>query len=151
MNQPDPADETLPIHIYQKLPNLMSLTRPLRETVVLALRERDFDDETIDEIALVATEVVNNSFEHASEERLHEVEVEMWVYQEKWVMKIRDEGKGRLRQEDFDFEGKGPPAHFGERGRGTYLIWSFSDKVTVRDLPEGGTEVEIVKYREKRP
>jgi anti-sigma regulatory factor (Ser/Thr protein kinase) len=128
----------------------MGLTRPIREIITVSLQERGFGEETIDEIALVATEVVNNSFEHASDQAFHEVEIDMLIDDEKWVMKVRDEGHGRLRQSDFEFEGKGPPAHFGDRGRGTFLIWSFSDRVTVRDCPNGGTEVEIVKYRESQ-
>ena len=127
----------------------MGLTRPVREIITVTLQERGYDEEAIDEIALVATEVVNNSFEHASEEDIHDVEIDMEVDTVKWVMKVRDKGSGRLTQEDFEFEGKGPPAHFGDRGRGTFLIWSFSDQVTVRECPNGGTEVEIVKFREE--
>lgn len=146
MDDPSHADAP-PIVIGIRLPNLMCLTRPLREFITTTLRTQGFEEEEIEEIALVATEVVNNSFEHASDRDLHEVEIDMTVDGEKWVMKIRDEGENRIRQEDFDFEGKGPPAHFGDRGRGTFLIWSFSDEVTVRPVERGGTEVEILKFR----
>ena len=136
-----------PIEIGLRLPNLMFLTRPCREFVSHTLKAQGFDQEQIDEIALVCTEVVQNSFEHASDNAWHQVEIDMLIDEEKWVFRIRDEGKGRLQQDDFDFSGKGPPSGFKDRGRGTFLIASFSDKVVVRDAPNGGTEVEITKYR----
>ena len=136
-----------PIEIGLRLPNLMFLTRPCREFVSHTLQSQGFEQEQIDEIALVCTEVVQNSFEHASDNDLHQVEIDMLIDAEKWVFRIRDEGKGRLQQEDFDFSGKGPPSGFKDRGRGTFLIASFSDKVVVRVSPNGGTEVEITKYR----
>lgn len=143
----DEAFRHPPLKIGIKLPNLMFLTRPLREFVSTTLEATGFDEEEIDEIALITTEVVNNSFEHASDEEWHEVEIDMVVQEDMWVLRIRDIGEGRLRQEDFDFEGKGPPEHLEDRGRGTYLISCFSDQVVVREVPTGGTEVEITKYR----
>jgi anti-sigma regulatory factor (Ser/Thr protein kinase) len=136
-----------PIEIGLRLPNLMFLTRPCREFVSHTLESQGFAREQIDEIALVCTEVAQNSFEHASDKDWHTVEIDMRIDEEKWVFCIRDEGKGRLQQEDFDFSGKGPPSGFKDRGRGTFLIASFSDKVVVRTAPNGGTEVEITKYR----
>ena len=129
-----------------RLPNLLILTRPLREFITLLLEARGFDEEETEEIRLVATEVVNNSFEHASEKDLHEVEIDMEVDDHKWVFRIRDEGEGRLTQEDFAAT-DGPPDHLGDRGRGTFLITAFSDEVIVRDGKKGGTEVQITKYR----
>ena len=91
--------------------------------------------------------MVNNSFEHASERPMHEVEIRMLVDDTKWEFRIRDEGEGRLTQKDFEFEGEGPPDHLGDRGRGTYLINCFSDEVEVREVAGGGTEVKVTKYR----
>ncbi|MHC4472829.1 MAG: ATP-binding protein [Planctomycetota bacterium] len=125
----------------------MALTRPLREFLSLTLEAQGFEEEEIDEIRLVATEMVNNSFEHASDRPLHEVEIRMLVDAEKWEFRIRDEGEGRITQEDFDFEGKGPPDHLGDRGRGNFLITCFSDAVEVHEVEGGGTEVKVTKYR----
>jgi anti-sigma regulatory factor (Ser/Thr protein kinase) len=133
------------IHIGMKLPNLMFLTRPCREFVSLTLRSQGFGDEEIEDIAIVCTEAVNNSFEHASEREWHEVEIEMEIDPRRWIFRIRDEGEGRLRQEDFDFSG--PPEHYGDRGRGLFLIARLSDQVHVRRIAAGGTELEIVKFR----
>jgi anti-sigma regulatory factor (Ser/Thr protein kinase) len=133
--------------ISMRMPNHMALTRPLREFLATTLECQGFDEDMIDEIRLVATEMVNNSFEHASDRPLHEVEVRMCVDEEKWEFVIRDEGEGRLTQDDFDFEGKGPPDHLGDRGRGNFLITCFSDKVEVREVDGGGTEVKVTKYR----
>lgn len=144
---PEDRSKRPPIEIGLRLPNLMFLTRPCREFVSHTLKSQGFEPDQIDEIALVCTEVVQNSFEHASDKDWHTVEIDMLIDDEKWVFTIRDEGKGRLQQEDFDFAGKGPPSGFHDRGRGTFLIASFSDKVVVRDAPNGGTEVEITKYR----
>ena len=135
------------ITIGLRLPNLMFLTKPCRDFVSDTLRATKWGEDEIEEIALVCTEVVNNSFEHASDNEWHEVEIDMEIDADQWVFRIRDEGQGRLRQEDFNFEGKGPPAGFGDRGRGTYLIACFSDKVKVSERPGGGTEVEITKFR----
>lgn len=128
-----------------KLPNLMFLTRPCREFVSLTLRSQGFEDEEIEDIAIVCTEAVNNSFEHASERDWHEIEIEMEINPSKWIFRIRDEGHGRLKQSDFEFSGA--PEGYGDRGRGLFLIAKLSDRVTVRPMETGGTELEIVKCR----
>jgi len=135
------------LEIRMRMPNHMALTRPLREFLALTLEAQGFDEEDIDEIRLVATEMVNNSFEHASDRPMHEVEVRILVDDERWEFRIWDEGEGRLTQKDFEFEGEGPPDHLGDRGRGTYLITCFSDEVEVTEVPGGGTEVKVTKYR----
>lgn len=135
-----------PIKIELRLPSMMFLARPLREFVRLTLDSTDFDEEDIDDVCLVMTEVVNNSMEHASA-RPHEVEVDIEIDDEKLLLRVRDEGEAKITQEDFDQGSEGPPNHLEDRGRGLFLIASFSDDVKVRALPGGGTEVRIVKYR----
>ncbi len=123
----------------------MFLTRPCREFISLTLKSQGYGDEEVDDFGVVCTEAVNNSFEHASERQWHEVEIDIEIDAHKCVFRIRDEGQGRLKQEDFVFDG--PPEHFGDRGRGLFLIARMSDSVVVRPAPAGGTELEIVKHR----
>jgi len=105
-----------------------------------------FEEEDIDDVCLVLTEVVNNSMEHASA-RPHEVEVDLEIDDEKLLLRVRDEGDGKITQKDFEHSAAGPPDHLEDRGRGLFLIASFSDDVKVREIPGGGTEVEVIKYR----
>ena len=48
---------------------------------------------------------MNNSFEHASESQWHEVNVELFIHDDRVEFRIQDEGEGQLTQADFDFEG----------------------------------------------
>jgi anti-sigma regulatory factor (Ser/Thr protein kinase) len=143
----DEPPRSPPITIGMRLPNLMFLTRPLREFLSLSLQARSFDEEWIDEFGLAVTELVNNSFEHASENQWHEVNVELLIYEDRVEFRIQDEGEGQLTQADFDFGGKGPPDHMEDRGRGLFLISCFTDDVRVTEASEGGTAVTITKFR----
>ena len=127
----DEPPELPPIAIGMRLPNLMFLTRPLREFLALSLMARSFDEEWIDEFGLAVTELVNNSFEHASDRPWHEVDVDLLIHEDRVEFRIQDEGEGHLTQEDFDFEGKPPPDHMEDRGRGLFLISCFTDDVRV--------------------
>jgi len=143
----DEPSKSMPIVIGMRLPNLMFLTRPLREFMSLSLQARSFDEEWIEEFGLAVTELVNNSFEHASESRWHEVNVELLIHEDRVEFRIQDEGEGQLTQADFDFEGKGPPDHMEDRGRGLFLISCFTDQVLVSEASDGGTAVTITKFR----
>ena len=115
--------------------------------LALSLVARDFDEEWIDEFGLAVTELVNNSFEHASDSERHEVDLKIVLFDDRVVFRIRDEGQGQISQEDFDFEGKGPPDQLEDRGRGLFLISCFTDDVQVKHEADGGTEVAITKFR----
>ncbi len=144
------TDEPLkssPITIGMRLPSQMFLTRPLREFLALSLQARSFDEEWIEEFGLAVTELVNNSFEHASSSEENEVGVELTIHDDRVEFRIQDEGEGAISQADFEFEGKGPPDHFEDRGRGMFLISCFTDDVQVKEAAEGGTAVTIMKYR----
>ncbi|MEN8151780.1 MAG: ATP-binding protein [Planctomycetota bacterium] len=143
----DEAPNSSPVSIGMRLPSLMFLTRPLREFLALSLKARGFDEEWIEEFGLAVTELVNNSFEHASPSEWHEVAVDLTIHPDRVEFRIRDEGEGAITQADFDFEGKGPPDHFEDRGRGLFLISCFSDDVIVQEAEEGGTAVTITKFR----
>jgi anti-sigma regulatory factor (Ser/Thr protein kinase) len=144
----DEPSSQFPITIGMRLPNLMFLTRPLREFLALSLVAKEFDEEWIDEFGLAVTELVNNSFEHASNSVSHEVDLEFRVFEDRVSFRIRDEGQGQIDQDDFDFEGKGPPDHLEDRGRGLFLISCFTDDIQVKHASGGGTEVTITKMRE---
>lgn len=136
-----------PVRIGMKLPNVLFLTRPLREFLRLTLEAESYDEEFIYDFGMAVSELVNNSFEHASERERHEVEIDLEVAAERVVFRIRDEGQGRLVQSDFEAQSGGPPDHLEDRGRGLFLISCFTDEVKVREIPGGGTEVEITKRR----
>ncbi len=129
------------------LPNLLGLARPVREMLNVTLTELGYDEEFREELGLAATELLNNSFEHASEREEHVVTLGWSAGGENCEFWVHDEGEGRITQEDFDLMGEGPPDHFEDRGRGLFLIRAFCDRVEVRDAEEGGTIVRIVKSR----
>lgn len=136
-----------PIAISMKLPNQLFLTRPLREFLRLTLEAESYDEEFIYDFGMAVSELVNNSFEHASDRLRHEVEIDLVMDAEQVVFRIRDEGEGLIRQEDFEVQSGTPPDHLEDRGRGLFLITCFTDSVKVRTPPGGGTEVEIRKLR----
>jgi len=103
--------EPPPLDIGLTLPNVMHLTRPLREFLTLTLEPFGWPDDVVEEIGLVVTGLANNSFEHASSAATHHVGIRVEVDADRFVFRIHDIGEGRLRQDDFHFEAGGPPDH----------------------------------------
>ena len=112
----DDAVRSPTVDIGFRLPNLLFLTRPLREFLRLTLEAESYDEEFIYDFGTAVSELVNNSFEHASDRERHDVEIDLVVDAEKVIFRIRDEGEGRIRQADFDEQGDTPPDHLEDRG-----------------------------------
>ena len=141
-----PKSDRRALCVRMSIPSIDAFTSPLREMLRLTLTEQGYGEDFIYELGTAATELVNNSFEHSSDRNCHEVGIGWSIEPERCEFWVHDEGEGRVTQKDFDFAGKGPPDHFEDRGRGLFLIYTFSSEVMVETGEDSGTTIRIRKY-----
>lgn len=108
------------------------------------LRKRGVAENTIADMAIAITELVNNAINHGNKRREDsKVTLTMRYLDGEIEASITDEGSG------FDPENIPDPLAeenlLKEIGRGIFIVKSLMDDFKYRALPEGGTEVCIVK------
>ena len=102
-------------------------------------RLEGFGEERTQEIALVATELINNAIENA--EPTDMTEIRGGAYADHLDLLVTDRSSTCLEADCFEFDG--PPDAASERGRGLFLIKSFSDDVRVSVAPGGGNRITV--------
>jgi len=108
------------------------------------LRERGVSEDTIANLAIAVTELVNNAIKHGNrliKEKM--VTVTIRFYSGKVEVTVSDEGEG------FNLECIPDPLAdenlLKEIGRGIFIVKSLIDDVNFQFPPEGGTKVTITK------
>ncbi len=138
------GDTSRPRHHFQvDIANDFAHVKPVRDLVASLCRLEGFDDETIEEIKLVATELINNSIEHSGSNEATEIRGR--VFAASFELSVVDRGEETLDDGIFDFDT--PPSHLGDRGRGLFLIKAFTDEARVSQPEGGGTCITIVKHK----
>ena len=130
-------------HFRVRIPNDLALVKPLRDLVSSLCRLESFDDEKIQEVALVATELINNAIEHAGTPGT--TEVCGGSYEDRVELIVVDQAKDSLEGDAFQFDG--PPDAENERGRGLFLIQAFADEVRHSTTEDGGNRIEVIWWR----
>lgn len=108
------------------------------------LRKRGVAENTIADMAIAITELVNNAINHGNKQK-EDKKVTLTLYYGNGEIEasITDEGEG------FDPEIIPDPLAeenlLKEIGRGIFIVKSLMDDFKYRVLPEGGTEISIVK------
>ncbi len=97
-----------------------------------------FDPKSVDEIAISATEAVNNAIEHGQ----GKIFLSLSPSQDRLTIEVWDEGRGFNPQELRD--PSSPQNIMKTRGRGIFIMRSLMDEVKIRFRP--GTRVTLVKY-----
>ena len=120
------------------------LIREVDEFIEARLRRLGLDDSIIADIAICATEIVNNAIEHGNKEDPEKrVVLEMDQTGDSITITISDEGTF------FDFEGiQSPVAEenlLREVGRGIFIVRQLMDSVHIRQGDNGGTVVTFSK------
>lgn len=108
------------------------------------LRKRGVAENTIADLAIAITELVNNAINHGNKRQEHrKVTLTLRYGDGEIEASITDEGAG------FDPENIPDPLAeenlLKEIGRGIFIAKSLMDDFKYKALPEGGTEVSIVK------
>jgi serine/threonine-protein kinase RsbW len=108
------------------------------------LTSAGIDRETITDIAISVSELVNNAIIHGNDsDTSKKVDIRFAVSNSELKIVVCDEGKG------FDPSQVDNPIDddnlLREVGRGIFIVKSFVNEVNVTRAPSGGTCVEIVK------
>ncbi len=127
----------------------MRFVRPIRHFIGELCALAEYAEEEAGEIALVATEILNNSIEHGCSGEADQVEVTLAVTRDAFRFEVIDAGRGGS---DFATAAASRSEHMPgldePRGRGLYLINSFMDELEVSYDPKRGTSFRVAKKRQ---
>jgi serine/threonine-protein kinase RsbW len=114
------------------------------------LRERGFSADAVADLKLALTEACSNSIRHGCgghENGESQVRLSFEVFEDRLIMKIRDEGAG-FHEDDIDcpqcaaVEGAD---HLAEGGMGISIIRAVVDEFELERPDEGGTTLVLTK------
>jgi len=127
----------------------MQYVRPVRHFISALCALAEYAEDETDSIALVVTEILNNSIEHGCRSVEDEVVVTMFVTQERFQFEVLDSGKGgsSFAATALDKAGQMPDLE-EPRGRGLFLIKTYMDEMFVNYDPARGTRLRVSKTRE---
>ena len=139
-----------PFDWFLRIPNRLDLMHAVRGLARSTCEARGMDEEQMQEVLLVLTEVVNNAIEHVEgcgPGGYHEVDVQFGITpgakEGLVVARIVDEGEGGIGQQDFDLAST--PDLGNDRGRGLFLVRAYVDVLQVCGIRGVGTEVRFSK------
>ncbi len=126
------------------IPSNQTLIGEVDDFVESRLRDRNVDESIVADIAICATEIVNNGIIHGNKEDPGKVvTLEMNVSDSEVTLTITDQG------EFFDYEHVEDPLDeqnlLREVGRGIFIVRSLMDRVEISKAESGGTCVTLVK------
>lgn len=128
----------------------MRFVRPVRHFIGALCTLADYGEDEADEIALVATEILNNSIEHGCRTPDDQVEVTMIVTPELFRFEVLDAGSGGPEFASHAAQrAKIMPDLEESRGRGLFLINNFMDELDVSYDPDSGTCFKVSKMRQR--
>jgi serine/threonine-protein kinase RsbW len=126
------------------IPSDQTLIAKVDEFVESRLRDRNVDDSIIADIAICATEVVNNGIIHGNkDDRNKTVTLEMTFATDEVTITVTDQG------EYFDQDDIANPVDdenlMREVGRGIFIVKNLMDQVDIEQVNGGGTRVILTK------
>jgi anti-sigma regulatory factor (Ser/Thr protein kinase) len=134
------------------MPSDLAFVKSTRRFILSVLRLAGIPDEQRDELALVFTEMANNSIEHGccptDSEASIGISVELTVGVEDVEILVRDPGGGASNARDLSRaleDAEVAPPVGNERGMGLYLVRCIMDEVEVRDEGNQGTVMRALK------
>jgi len=130
--------ERLPSPLVLRLPTDLTFVRPGRKMIEALLRAQGWPEDDLEEVALVATELIQNAIEHGSRGDGREVaEVTIRIEEGAVEMDVLDPGTGRDPRELLERDVTAPVPLDAPRGRGLFLINRLATRLErLRD--EGG-------------
>jgi anti-sigma regulatory factor (Ser/Thr protein kinase) len=120
--------------------------RPIRHFVSALCALAKYSEDETESIALVTTEILNNSIEHGAKGPDDEIGMTMTVTSERFRCEVVDPGKGGdvFAKAAISRAGRMPDLE-EPRGRGLFLIKSYMDEMTVTWDPKNGTRLVVSK------
>ena len=120
--------------------------RPIRHFISALCALAEYDEDETESIALVTTEILNNSIEHGARTPEDEIDVTMTVTADLFRCEVLDPGKGgpTFASQALDRAGQMPDLE-EPRGRGLFLIKNYMDELTVSYDPQRGTRLVVSK------
>ncbi len=115
-----------------------SAVRKADEITERVASQMGFDSQSVDEIAISATEAVNNAIEHGR----GKIFLSLIPSRDRLTIEVWDEGYGFDPQKLRD--PSSPKNIMKPRGRGIFIMRSLMDEVRIEFGP--GTKVTLVKY-----
>ncbi|MDH3592721.1 MAG: ATP-binding protein [Planctomycetota bacterium] len=126
----------------------MRYVRPVRHFITALCSLSDYNEDETESIALVTTEILNNSIEHGARGPGEEIQVTMRVTSEVFHFECTDPGAGG---EEFARKALEKAAAMPDleepRGRGLFLIRNYMDDFQVSYDPAMGTKLVCSKAR----
>lgn len=127
------------------IPSIPALIKDVDDFLEAKLRERKVPDSLIADIAISATELVNNGIYHGNkQDQSKTVTLELEFIDTTVKITISDEGAS-----GFDPGGIADPTEernlLREAGRGIFIVRELMDSVEIKRGAQGGTIVTIVK------
>lgn len=136
--------EGLPAPFRLRMASHLELVRPFRKMLEGLLHAQGWDEEAVEDAALVATEVVQNAVEHGTRHDGREwVDVDLELHPGELVLAATDPGTGRSVVDFLARDVTAPPDLEAPRGRGLYLIHRMTAHFERRQLPGGGCLVRV--------
>ena len=120
--------------------------RPVRHFISALCALAKYDEDETESIALVTTEILNNSIEHGAGGPDDEIDVTMTVRADLFKCVVVDPGKGGADFAEHAIEKATAMPDLEEpRGRGLFLIKNYMDQMDISYDPERGTRLVVSK------
>jgi anti-sigma regulatory factor (Ser/Thr protein kinase) len=120
--------------------------RPIRHFVSALCALANYSEDETESIALVTTEILNNSIEHGARGPQDEIDVTMTVTPDLFRCEVLDPGKGGEAFATAAVQRSARMPDLEEpRGRGLFLIRSYMDDFSVTWDAQRGTRLVVTK------
>jgi len=131
-----------------RIPNKPEYVSVARLTLSGIASRMNFSYDEVEDLKIAIAEACTNAIQHAYGEDKgieEEVIIRYLINPQKLIIEVQDKGRGF----DPDIIGKGPPGLDTEGGLGIFLIKALVDEVKFKVNKEGGTQVQMIKYRKE--
>jgi anti-sigma regulatory factor (Ser/Thr protein kinase) len=134
--------EGLPAPVHLRLPTDLVFVRVARKMVEGLLRAQTWPTDSVDEVALVVTELLQNAIEHGSRNDGEEcADLTLRLDPDAVVLEVIDPGTGSDPSQLLDRDVTQPVPLDAPRGRGLFLVNRLSCWLERARVPEGGCRV----------
>jgi anti-sigma regulatory factor (Ser/Thr protein kinase) len=128
----------LPYPLHLEIPSGLAYVRPVRKMLEALLYAQGWEEDDVDDVTLIVTEVVQNAVEHGSRaDGKESVHVEILLEAAAVDILVRDPGTGEDPRLALAVDVEAQPPLDSPRGRGLYLIYRLSG-VMERSIARGG-------------
>ena len=134
----------LPDALLLRLPSDLAFVRPSRKMIEALLAGQGWSEEDLEDVALVATEIVQNAIEHGSRNDGGElVDARITVEARAVLLEVSDPGTGKDPRLVLQRDVTVPPGLDQPRGRGLFLIHRLTARFDRLLTASGGCLIRV--------